>query len=221
MNQIEHNHSKTKIDLHNHSSKKGGKYLIVTTTVVIFCHYTEALNIWKIFVQVHEFFGSPGRCPPFYPGRCPPFYQQNEILVSTKLIFRALPKHCFALILAKFSAPQFLGTVFGHSQKSRFWALFEKFWQKNSVFFCARSPSKLVYIGAKGAFRKILGSAGQKWISEKVSKGGPFGSAGGRIPEGEGGGGSSAPRPSPLKSAPGFKDELRVYFLLILYFSER
>ena len=30
------------------------------------------------------------------------------------------------------------------------------------------------------AFRKILGSVGQKWISEKVSKGGPFGSAGGR-----------------------------------------
>ena len=61
--------------------------------------------------------------------------------------------------------------------------IFEKFWQKNSIFFGARSPSKLVYIGAKGAFRKILGSVGQKGISEKVSKGGPFGSAGGRIPE--------------------------------------
>ena len=61
----------------------------------------------------------------------------------------------------------------------------------------ARSPSKLVYIGAKGAFRKILRSVGQKWISEKVSKGGPFRSAGGRIPED----GSSAPRPPP-KSAP-------------------
>ena len=55
-----------------------------------------------------------------------------------------------------------------------------------SRFFGAGSPSKLVYIGAKGAFRKILGSVGQKWISEKVSKGGPFGSAGGRIPEGRG-----------------------------------
>ena len=53
------------------------------------------------------------------------------------------------------------------------------------VFFGARTPSKLVYIGA---FRKILGSVGQKWISEKVSKGGPFGSAGGRIPDGGGGG---------------------------------
>ena len=50
-----------------------------------------------------------------------------------------------------------------------------------------------LYIGAKGAFRKILGSVGQKWVSEKVSKGdgrgsNPFGSAGGRIPEGGGGG---------------------------------
>ena len=63
-------------------------------------------------------------------------------------------------------------------------------------FFGARSPSKIAYIGAKGAFRKILGSVGQKWISEKVSKGGPFGSAGGQIPEGEG------VRPPPPKSAP-------------------
>ena len=68
---------------------------------------------------------------------------------------------------------------------------------KKSRFFGARSPSKLVYIGAKGAFRKILGSVGQNWISEKVSKGGPFGSAGGRIPEGGGG----VPPPPP-KSAP-------------------
>ena len=63
---------------------------------------------------------------------------------------------------------------------------------KKLRFFGARSPSKLVYIGAKGAFRKILGSVRQKWISEKVSKGGPFGSAGGRIPDGGGGGGASA-----------------------------
>ena len=54
---------------------------------------------------------------------------------------------------------------------------------KKSRFFGARSPSKLVYIGAIGAFRKILGAVGQRWISEKVSKGGPFGSAGGRLRE--------------------------------------
>ena len=86
-------------------------------------------------------------------------------------------------------------------KKNRFWALFEKFWQKNCVFFGARSPSKLVYIGAEGAFRKILGSVRQKWISEKVSKGGPFGSAGGRIPEG-GGGGVRPPAPPPPLNPP-------------------
>ena len=59
-----------------------------------------------------------------------------------------------------------------NSQKSRFWALFAKILTKKSRFFGAGSPSKLVYIGAEGAFRKILGSVCQKWISEKVSKGG-------------------------------------------------
>ena len=56
--------------------------------------------------------------------------------------------------------------VFGH---------FLKNFDKKLRFFGARSPSKLVYIGAKGAFRKILGSVGQKWISEKVTKGDPLG----------------------------------------------
>ena len=66
-------------------------------------------------------------------------------------------------------------------------------------FFGARSPSKIAYIGAKGSFRKILGSVGQKWISEKVSKGGdPLGRQGVKSLRG----GASAP-PSP-KSAPVF-----------------
>ena len=75
--------------------------------------------------------------------------------------------------------------VFGHFLKN-----FDK---KNRVFFGARSPSKLIYIGAQGAFRKYLGTVGQKWICEKLSKGGPFGSAGGRIPEQR----ASAPTPPP------------------------
>ena len=105
---------------------------------------------------------------------------------STKLIFRALPKHCFAPILAKFFFEKTVKkAVFGHFLKN-----FDK---QIGFFFGASSPSKLVYIGAKGAFRKILGSVGQKWISEKVSKGGHFRSAGGRIPDGGG---------SPPKSAP-------------------
>ena len=34
----------------------------------------------------------------------------------------------------------------------------------------ARSPSKLVYIGAKGAFRKTFGLAGIKWLSLKCQR---------------------------------------------------
>ena len=52
---------------------------------------------------------------------------------------------------------------------------------KKSRFLVHASPSKLVYIGA---FRKKLGSVSQKLISQSSTKGGPFGSAGGRIPEG-------------------------------------
>ena len=84
---------------------------------------------------------------------------------STKLIFRALPKHCFAPILDKFCAPQ--ANFWKNSQKKPFLGTFWKILTKNSVFFGARSPSKLVYISAEGVFRKSLGSVGQKWISEK------------------------------------------------------
>ena len=83
------------------------------------------------------------------------------------------------------------------SKKAVFGHFLKNFDKKNCVFFGARSPSKLVYIGLEGAFRTILGSVGQKWISEKVSKGGPFGSAGGRIAEER----TVPPRPPP-KSAP-------------------
>ena len=89
---------------------------------------------------------------------------------STKLIFRALPKHCFAPVLAKFSAPQ--ANLKKTVKKAVIWPLFEKFRQK-IAFFLARAPPQSYYI-----FGKILGSVGQKYISEKVSKGGPFGSAG-------------------------------------------
>ena len=44
-------------------------------------------------------------------------------------------------------------------------------------FFGTRSPSKLVYIGAKGAFRKILESVGQKWI-KKYQRRDPLGRQG-------------------------------------------
>ena len=57
---------------------------------------------------------------------------------------------------------------------------------KNRVFSASAPLVKLVYIGSYGAFRKILSSVSQKWVSQNKSKGGPFGSAGGRIPEEEG-----------------------------------
>ena len=49
-----------------------------------------------------------------------------------------------------------------------------------------RRLSKLAYIGLKGASRNISRSVNQKWISQNRTKGGPIGSAGGRIPEGGG-----------------------------------
>ena len=55
---------------------------------------------------------------------------------------------------------------------------------KKIAFFGTLPPSKLAYIGAQGAFRKILGSVSQKWISQISTEGGFFGSAWGQIPEG-------------------------------------
>ena len=119
----------------------------------------------------------------FFLGRPNRFFELSQSTVLRLFVLRR--RQIFKKTVKK--------AVFGHFLKN-----FDK---KKCVFFGARSPSKLVYIGAEGAFRKILGSVRQKWISEKVSKGGPFGSAGGRIPEG----GASAPPPPrpPPKSAPG------------------
>ena len=47
-------------------------------------------------------------------------------------------------------------------QKRPFWALFGKFWPKNRVFSARAPPSKLIYIGAKGPFRKTWKSVIQK-----------------------------------------------------------
>ena len=43
-------------------------------------------------------------------------------------------------------------------QKRRFWAFFGKCWPRNSAFLAQTSYSKIVNIGAKGAFRKLSGS---------------------------------------------------------------
>ena len=94
---------------------------------------------------------------------------------STKLIFRALQRTILPLFWQNFLRRRQIfektvtKAVFGH---------FLKNFDKKNRAFGARSPSKLVCIGAEGAFRKILGSVGQQWISEKVSKGDPLGRQG-------------------------------------------
>ena len=95
---------------------------------------------------------------------------------STKLIFRALPKHCFGPILW-LNFPRGRQIFEKTVKRAVFWHFLKNF-DKKSRFFGARSPSNLVYIGAQGAFRKILGSFGQIRISEKVSKGDRLGRQG-------------------------------------------
>ena len=85
---------------------------------------------------------------------------------------------------------------------------------KKSRFFGIRSPLKIsIEWRAEGAFRKILRSVSQKWISQNSTKGGPFGSAGGRLPEG-GGERASASPPPPPKSA----TENGRFFFNVLWF---
>ena len=62
-------------------------------------------------------------------------------------------------------------------------------------FFGARSPSKLVYIGAQGAFRKNLGSVGKNGFIKKYQRGEPLGRQGVESLRGGGGGGVRPPAP--------------------------
>ena len=116
---------------------------------------------------------------------------------SAKMLFRAVKKTLFCRKLLRRQIFEKIG------QKSSFLALLENVDKKIPFFWRALPLTKLVYIGAKGAFRKILGPVDQKSISEKVPKGGPFGSAGVESLKTE----ASAPAPPP-KSAPGFNTKL-------------
>ena len=82
---------------------------------------------------------------------------------------------------------------------------FENYKQKTAVYFGARLPSKLVYIGAKGVFRKKFGVRHQTWLSQNRTKGDPLVRQG--IESLVGGGG----RMQPLlpKSAPAFELSLK------------
>ena len=101
---------------------------------------------------------------------------------STKLIFWAFRNHYKDPGLAKCSTPQ---TKFwkNYMPKKTYLGAFSKFWTKNCVFSARALPSNLVYIDAKGASKKILGSVSQKWRPQNSTKGGRFRWAWDRIPE--------------------------------------
>ena len=101
----------------------------------------------------------------------------SKILGRPKLLFWALPKHYKDPVLATTSAPQ--AKLWKTGQKRRFRHFLEKVDQKIAIFRRAR-PLK---ISIFGAFRKILASVSQKWISQNSTKGGPFGSAWDQIPD--------------------------------------
>ena len=97
---------------------------------------------------------------PFFLGRANWLFKHSQ---STFLPLFWQKIFCSAgKFLKKQSKRPFLGT---------FW----KILTKNCVFFGARSPSKLVYIRAEGAFRKILGSVGQNGFLKKYQRGDPLG----------------------------------------------
>ena len=76
---------------------------------------------------------------------CRPFFR------STKLIFERSQRPYFDQVFC--SAINFLKKQAKKGVLGNFW----KILTKTLRFFSARSPSKLVYIGAEGAFRKFLG----------------------------------------------------------------
>ena len=81
-------------------------------------------------------------------------------------IFRALPVYGLVPVLGKFCFFLRRRQNFEkNSPKKGFLGTFWKSLTKKSRFSERAPPSKLVYFGAQGAFRKILGSVGQKWIS--------------------------------------------------------
>ena len=68
-----------------------------------------------------------------------------------------------------------------------------KNYDQKIAFFDVRSPSKLVYFGAKGTFRKISGSISQKWTSQNSTKGDRPANRQGVESLRSGGGGASTP----------------------------
>ena len=97
----------------------------------------------------------------------------------TKLIFWGLPNHDKTQIWRNFLRRR---------------QIFLKKKAKN-IFLARATPSKLVYSGADGAFRKLLGSVTKIGYLKIVQRGDPLGRQGGRIPKK---GVRAAPPPPPL-----------------------
>ena len=101
------------------------------------------MNITKLFAIQHRRL-STGADLGFSRGGGRIFKKFSKILTtffffgSTKMIFRALPKHCFAPTLAKFSAPQ--ANFFEKTVKKAVFGQFLKNFDKKIAFFLARAP---------------------------------------------------------------------------------
>ena len=151
-----------------------GRYFLFFLRPELFKNYTYAGADLGIYRRWGGGFG----LSTFFLGRPNWFCELSETSIKTQ------------------TWPNFLRRrqIFEKGQIKAFLGSFRKTLTKKLRFFGARSPSELVWIGAKGVFRKILRSVSQKWISENSTKGGPFRLTGGGIPEGK-------KRPPPPKSA--------------------
>ena len=67
--------------------------------------------------------------------------------------------------MAQFSAPQANFTKKWGKRATKIVSRFFESFDQKIAFFRRALTSKLVYIGVKGALRKILGSGSQKWMS--------------------------------------------------------
>ena len=94
---------------------------------------------------------------------------------SSKLISRALPKHCFVPILAKFSAPQAKVKI---GQKKAFLGTFWKILAEKLRFFGARSPLKISIYWRQRRLQKNFKVGRPKLDFLKVPKGDPLGRQG-------------------------------------------
>ena len=84
---------------------------------------------------------------------------ESRIFLRGRLIFKKISKRLTTFFVGQKNRP-----------KSRFWALFGKFWKKPGFF--SRSPSKLVYVGAQGAFR--TSRSAKNGFLKKYQKGAPW-----------------------------------------------